>query len=282
MKKVFALPIMAIGLMVSLSWGAEWQLCTGSYAGFCKFPSGDACNKISIQPGESWSKNTCKEAYDNCIEYGFFYTDEDCTVWGNKGNNPNFNGGVSLWCQWTTGCQPITNDSGLDNCKTNGTVYRDVSSSDVGEGKECKNSGTWTGQGKDPNKAAIGCCNWDGNGCFKVFEESEWADCAQNYRYASCPGDESGTCTGSPMAIISSYNSTPIAGLNVVHFARSLQISSGRDATVALFDINGKQVLSQKVLSGTTTISLENQKLGVYYAVVKADLQKQTVKIILK
>jgi hypothetical protein len=70
--------------------------------------------------------------------------------------------------------------------------------------------------------------------------------------------------------------------LNVVHFARSLQIASGKDATVALFNMHGKQIFSQKVLSGTTTISLEKQKQGVYYAVVRSGSQKQTVKVVLK
>jgi len=70
--------------------------------------------------------------------------------------------------------------------------------------------------------------------------------------------------------------------LNVVHFAHSLQIASGKDATVALFDMRGKQVFSQNVFSGTTTINLANQKQGIYYAVVKSESHKQTVKVVLK
>jgi len=68
----------------------------------------------------------------------------------------------------------------------------------------------------------------------------------------------------------------------VVNFARNLRIASDKNATIYLFDINGKQVLSQKVLKGTTTISLGKQKVGVYYAVAKSDSQKQIVKIVLK
>jgi len=81
---------------------------------------------------------------------------------------------------------------------------------------------------------------------------------------------------------IVSYNSASITGLNVVSFARSLKIASGKDAMVSLFDMHGKLVLSQKVFSGTTTINLEKQRQGVYYAVVKSDSHKQTVKVILK
>jgi len=81
---------------------------------------------------------------------------------------------------------------------------------------------------------------------------------------------------------IISHNSAPVIGLNVVSFARSLKIASGKDATVSLFDMNGRQVLSQRVFSGTTTISLAEQREGVYYAVVKSASHKQTVKVVLK
>jgi len=68
----------------------------------------------------------------------------------------------------------------------------------------------------------------------------------------------------------------------VLHFARSLQIASGKDATVALFDMQGKQVFSQKVSGGTTIISLQKQRQGVYYAVVRSGSHKQIVKVVLK
>jgi len=322
MKKLFILPLFMAIALVSLAWGA-YTVCTGEYAGYCKW---DACSAIAIEPGESWSKATCEEAYNNCVENGYLYTDDACVTWSGIGNNPSLSG---KWCQWTTGCQPIKNETELTNCETNGSVYTEVSPSDVGEGKTCGNSGTWTGEGKNPNAVPLGCCNWDGNGCFKVFEASQWADCAAGYRYATCPGDEAGTCTGSPLAppsssstqssfsasssssssssstpssssavsssssvgtsssssddnTIISYNSAPVIGLNVVHFARSLRIASDKDAKISLFDIRGKQILSQKVQSGTTTINLEKQKLGVYYAVVRSGSQKQMVKIVLK
>jgi len=96
----------------------------------------------------------------------------------------------------------------------------------------------------------------------------------------------SGTNTSSsssddPEPIIS-YNRAPVIGLNVVNFARNLRIASDKNATISLFDINGKQVLNQKILKGTTTISLGKQKVGVYYVVAKSDSQKQIVKIVLK
>jgi len=81
---------------------------------------------------------------------------------------------------------------------------------------------------------------------------------------------------------IISHNTAPVSGLNVTHFARNLQIATGKNATVSMFDIRGKQVFSQKVLSGTTSISLANQKQGIYYVIAKSDSQKQIVKIIVK
>jgi len=76
--------------------------------------------------------------------------------------------------------------------------------------------------------------------------------------------------------------SISITGLNVAHFARSLHIASGKDATVSLFDMHGKQVFSKKVLAGESVVSLENQRQGVYYAVVRSGSFKQTVKVVLK
>jgi len=97
----------------------------------------------------------------------------------------------------------------------------------------------------------------------------------------SSPSGTSSSSSGETDPIIS-YNRAPVVGLSVVNFARNLRIASDKNATIYLFDINGKQVLSQKVLKGTTTISLGKQKVGVYYAVAKSDSQKQIVKIVLK
>jgi hypothetical protein len=61
-----------------------------------------------------------------------------------------------------------------------------------------------------------------------------------------------------------------------------LHISALKDATVALFDMTGKQVLNEKLPAGYSTLSLKNQKQGVYFAVVSSGSSKQTVKVILK
>ncbi len=82
--------------------------------------------------------------------------------------------------------------------------------------------------------------------------------------------------------------STPVlnapiyVGLTVVPFARGLQITSAKDATVSLFDANGKSVLTQKVAAGASTVSLEKQRQGLYYAVVQSGAAKQIVKVVVR
>ena len=352
MKKILMLQVFAVIALVSQAWGA-YSVCTDSYAGYCRWDltaSPSDCGKIGIDPAASWSKKTCKEAYENCEKNGYLYSDTACATWSGIGNNPDFNDGVPIWCQWASGCQPIKTQTDLTKCKKDGSVYKEVDPIDVGDNQKCKSSGIWTGEGKDPNAIILGCCNWEGAGCFQVTLATEWAHCAAQYRYETCPGDEVGTCVGSPIPVpssssivttppssssstpaatpsssssnvvagtsssssttttqssssgagttsssgtggssssddgtpIISHNSAPVVGLNVVNFARSLRIASDKNATISLFDINGKYVLSQNVLSGTTTISLGKQKVGVYYAVVKSSSQKQIVKIVLK
>jgi hypothetical protein len=335
MRKILLLPLLAAMALASQAWGA-YSVCAAPYAGSCKWSlaTGSACDIIAINPDEDWSKPTCKEAYENCESNGYLYSDGACATWSGKGNDPTFNSGVPIWCKWSTGCQPIKSETELNNCITNGSVFESVPAAGVGEGKTCT-GGSWTGQGKDPSAVALGCCNWDGNGCFKVYDATQWGQCATQYKYANCtePTDGSaGTCSnpignssssagassssiassssgGSSSSIsasssssggisssvngssssydggtdpIISHSNVPVIGLNAAHFAHKLQIASGKDATVALFNIHGKQVFSQKVLSGTTTISLEKQRQGVYYAVVRSGSQKQIVKVILK
>jgi hypothetical protein len=70
--------------------------------------------------------------------------------------------------------------------------------------------------------------------------------------------------------------------LTILLTANNLQISSNKQATVQLFNMQGVKVLNAKVAAGNSTISLEKQKKGVYYAVVRAGSNKQTVKVVVK
>ena len=75
---------------------------------------------------------------------------------------------------------------------------------------------------------------------------------------------------------------TLAANLDALFHAGNLHISSAREATVQLFDIHGKQVFNRKVPNGYNVISLKDQKMGVYFAVVSSGSNKQTIKIVLK
>jgi len=84
-------------------------------------------------------------------------------------------------------------------------------------------------------------------------------------------------CSASPILNISS-----IAGLTITQHARSLQISSAQESKIQLFDMRGERVLNANVPAGQATFSLENQKLGIYYAVISSGSHKQTVKVVVK
>jgi len=354
MKKFLLLPLLAVMALASQAWGV-YSVCTGSYAGSCKWSlaATAGCDKIAIDPDESWSKATCKEAYENCEANGYLYSDDACKTWSSKGNDPAFNNGVAIWCRWASSCQPIKNETTLASCIRDGYVFKTVPDAGVStsenDGKTCA-GGTWTGQGRNPNAAVLGCCKWSGeSNCYPIYDDIDPIDGESGAtKVTNCKSGSnkfwagSGTCPlacptttptypppassssaavsgtssssvgssassssvgGSSSSVgsgssssgvggssssgestdpIISYNKAPVVGLSVVHYARSLQIASGKEAIVALFDMQGKQVFSQKVLSGTTTISLEKQRQGIYYAVVSSGSQKQTVKVVLK
>jgi hypothetical protein len=106
-----------------------------------------------------------------------------------------------------------------------------------------------------------------------------------------CPSGTSGTypnCTCNNGAVYPGCTSTPIivggrsVGLTVVPNGNVLYSISEKSATVELFSMAGVKVLTSKNTKGNSTLSLEKQKQGVYYAVVKSGSQKQTVKVVLK
>ncbi len=306
MKKISTLPFFALIALVSQAWG-EYASCAAALGNtyFCQWPGG--CYEIN--KGKTDAEN-CQTNYDNCKKDGYLYISvtsantgdgKKCNgTWANDGFDPGFNGGIAIWCQWSTGCQQIKHDSTLTKCESFGYIYINVADDDVGDGKICKNSGTWSGQGRDPNatsSSSIAAATPSSSSTAATISSSSEAattvssssETTATTSSSSVGTTQSSSSSGtSPSSSsegtdpIISHNRAPVFGLSVVNFARNLRIGSDKNATVSLFDINGKQVLSQKVQSGTTTISLEKQKVGVYYAVAKSGSQKQIVKIVLK
>jgi hypothetical protein len=265
MKKILLLPLFAAMALVSQAW-AQAEFCTVNGGTlFCQIGAG--CFKYSPKysgVGENDAtcgpKNNsnptcdCDQLLEGCQDFGQAYinVNESALTAGNKygeGVICSENGGTLIGgaqkcgtCQYPTGCYAIWS-GGSESKGENCTIAMATCATDGG---------------------TTGCEEGSGGGTS-----------------SSSGGNQPSSSSGGTDPIIS-YNSAAVTGLNVAHFARSLQIASGKDATVSLFDMHGKQVFSQKVLSGTTTISLEKQRQGVYYAVVRSGSQKQTVKVVLK
>jgi hypothetical protein len=90
--------------------------------------------------------------------------------------------------------------------------------------------------------------------------------------------DCTGKCSANPV-----IKFTPAsASLIVAPFGRSLHISSVKDATVSLYDMNGAKVYSGKVSAGNRVFSLEKVSSGSYYAIVQSGSDSKKVPVILK
>ncbi|MDR3001746.1 MAG: T9SS type A sorting domain-containing protein [Fibromonadaceae bacterium] len=220
-----------------------------------------------------------------------------------QGENCQYNG-VQAYCQWGTGCFTINNiyaNEGIPcatliaDCISDGMLYTGVPSSALntgnnhGEGVNCGAAGgTWQA-GNNPNRTSLGCCKWDvETQCWDIWSDAEDAqqqvtDCQggdNQYWAAKCPNEGTGQCPGGTNSIATP--SSTAANLNVLVQTGSLHISSVREATVQLFDVSGKQMLSEKVPSGYSVVNLKGQKVGVYFAVITSGSHKQTVKVTLK
>jgi len=161
MKRFFVVTA-TLMFVASAAW-AQYQVCTGEYAGSCRW-NGTGCDVISISPGESWSKATCKEAYDNCAAYGELFSDGECK---NKIGGAETCGG---FCQWNTGCWEIKTDpkgatpitsctDAIANCDKNGVRYD--ASTFSGEGTTC--DGNVIGGTKPCGQF----CQWE-TGCYEI------------------------------------------------------------------------------------------------------------------
>ena len=219
--------------------------------------------------------------------------------------------GGAVFCQWATGCYSIDDEYGepagltcaeyIASCVKDGSVFKGVTGlnadNDYGKGLNCLDKGgTWTGQGKDPNRVSRGFCDWgpcefdpsndyaclDG-GCFEIETDLQDEECGLYATKLSsksqCPASSLPRADGgTPVQKIK----TGIAGLTVVPHGRALHISSPRDASVTLYDLSGNRVFGGKVRAGNSVFSLTSQAPGVYYAVVQSGSLTQKVNVVLK
>jgi hypothetical protein len=269
-------------------WNNKWRVAVASQSNWTKKSialseltqvTGGDCNKTSVNLSIAEQLAWGTEAQGT--GYNLMIGNVACLVDGVKDDDvaptANFtwvagddvcNG---YFCQWAT-CGVITTDKNaatpitscaeaIANCKANSPSEKVYSNNDC------------TTEIDDNTSSSSGGTTSSSSG--DTPSSSSTIDSSSSSDGGSSSSDDDGTP-------IISYNSTPIAGLNVAYFARSLQIASGKAATVYLFDMHGKQVFWQKVLSGTTTINLEKQRQGIYYAIARSGSQKQIVKIVLK
>ena len=274
---------------------AQCKTSDGATTVYCKWTD---CGAINLAYAENPATATCPTEAANCKEYSTskkLYSDAACSV--EFTCDAACLAGLSQavvdlqcgkYCKWpttpgstSTTCSQIATDKGnatkpintcadaITNClnfSPDNTVYSNSTCTTVSETKSSSSSAPPAGNSSSSVNAGGGSSSSTGAA-----------------GGSSSSGTDAGTSSSSvDDTPIISHNGAPVVGLNVVNFARSLRIASDKNATISLFDINGKLVLSQKVLSGTTTISLANQKSGVYYAVAKSSSQKQIVKIVFK
>jgi hypothetical protein len=191
------------------------------------------------------------------------------------------------YCKWDTGCVEIKTDPGglygpaitscdaaISNCDANGLRY---------------SSSGCTGTPIGGVESCNAYCKWD-TGCVEIKPDptgqygTATADCAAAISNCQSNGQyfTNSSCSGGGGDINPILSGTTVTNLTVLAQSGSLHISSLKDAKVSLFNMAGKQVFSQNVSAGYNTLSLSNQKQGIYFAVVSSGSSKQTVRVVLK
>ena len=164
-RKLFA---MAAAVMLMATWAAaQYQVCEGEYAGFCKW--GSDCSAISIDPGASWSQPTCAAAYDNCMKNGEGFTDALCT-----NRIPGGAEACGSYCQWGPDCWEIKTDpTGANGTPSTDCVTAIANCDRDGAGRWTEPPATGEGPGQCGGTMVGGIqacgsyCKWD-DGCYEI------------------------------------------------------------------------------------------------------------------
>jgi hypothetical protein len=301
MKKILALSLFAITTLVSQVWAGK---CEGKGGGTaCQFDTGcyEMTSEYSDGKGCTAPNCTCDKVIANCVENGAVYS--GVTGWAEannygKGWKCSEHGGTYQegkldpnktalgCCKWETETNCYTIWSGKDSDGKDGADQ--VKDCKGGSNKfwngECPSggacpTGTPVWDGTNP---ADGFCCWEGNeynngqgACVAIGGETTLSKCTSDggFQVSACSN-----CRTTPI-----IKFTPASqALIVAPFARSLHISSIKDATVSLYDMNGAKVYSGKVRAGNSVFSLEKVASGSYYAIVQSGSDAKKVPVILK
>jgi len=280
MKRILALPLFAMAAFVSQASGAV----------MCLYPSGDCwpgptvedCNK-----SYGWVFNGGKQGEGTFCEGGTY--DKESTTNKKNEDPPTASGGAPTskgCCRFAASdkyplCYDVFSTGEASDCQTGSNTFWSSACPDKQGG--CP-TGTPTYDGG--SKTSLGCCKWADTEtnpqgkCWDVLEESEVEDCKtgdNQFWTGKCP-DGNGGCPNSSPVLKSAHN----VALIVAPFGRSLHISSAKDASVSIYDMNGAKVYSGKVRAGNSVFSLEKVASGSYYAIVQAGSDSKKVPVILK
>ena len=300
MKKILALPLVAVAVLVSQAWSA---VCTEGGGSYCQFDTG--CYEMSTEYSGTSSCTagscTCEQILTNCKNFGAIYSGVT-----NVGEENNYGDGVTCngtWtglgndptrtalgcCQWETETNCYTIWSGIDavdgidgtakvtDCNGGSNVFWNGACLTSGTG--CP-SGTPVYNGKNPTD---GYCCWEANeyndyigSCNPISSTLTVASCEGDYGtiVSSC-----GSCQTSGTPIL---KTAPGVNFVVAPYGRSLHISSAKDATISLYDMSGVKVFSGKVRAGNSVFSLDKVSSGSYYAIVQSGSDSKKVPVVLK
>jgi len=280
MKKILALPLFAMAVLVSQASGKVMCLYT---SGDCwPGPTAAECNE-----SWGWVFNDGKEGKGTFCEGGTY--DKSSTTNRKDQDPPSASGGTPTskgCCRFAASakfpdCYDVYTTTEESDCQTGSNTF--WSSACPGSDGECP-TGTPTYDGG--SKSSLGCCKWantetNPNGkCWDVYDSDEVDDCKtgdNQFWSGKCPDGNGGCPSGTP--ILKYAHSV---ALIVAPYGRSLHISSIREATVSLYDMSGVKVYSGKVRAGNSVFGLEKVASGSYYAIVQAGSESKKIPVILK
>jgi len=300
MRKSLLLPLFVVLGLVSQAWAQE-HCKEGGQLAFCQW-SGATGGCFTVNNEYEPNIGTpCATLIANCKKDGALYTGasvpsaltqspygagENCGALGlTKAAGGNEACGFD--CDWGAGgCWEIKTDVNGDNGAVIATCAEAIANCDKDGVRYSSTGGKCTGSVVGGIQSCNKWCKWP-TGCTEIKPDptGQYGDV-----FATCAEAEANcTANGELFPSLAACNgNTPIIttgrsiGLTVVPNGNTLYIISGKAATVELFSMNGAKVFSGKVAAGNNSLSLGKQRQGVYYAVVKSDSQKQTVKVVLK
>jgi hypothetical protein len=278
MKKIFALSLFAMVTFVSQAW-ATCEVGTNGTTGCCRWDNDPTnCWGIGGQYDDTKTAAECESNYGQVVSdcNATLKTPLGCCNWETEGEK----------C-WTifSGVDPNDGKEGsekIKDCQLGSNRFWSGVACPTTPSGACPSSAP-TYDGKNP---AEGFCCWVGNeyneykgSCQPIVATGELtlAYCTAN------SGTQVSSCGGCDLSGTPILKFTPASqALIVAPYGRSLHISSIKEATISLYDMNGAKVYSGRVRAGNSVFSLDKVASGSYYAVVQSGSDAKKVPVILK